>query len=227
MNSPPMTASSTTVLMVFVSSVRMSYSTDACGSTRRASCGQSSRRRVSRSSRSGCRRRGRPRRGTSPGCGGRPRRPARRSKPVGPQLADGAPLELPGGGVVAAVAHDQQVPAQLVALQPGQGLGLDPQRPAGEQDDRAGRVEQLQQPGHLVDERVVAARLEEGVPVRGRAPSRKCWRLAASDSTPSRSNTTAGPGDRPAAVPPPPVVRTSEPSGAHLLLGRRRRPPAA
>src|SRR5687768_955429 len=58
------------------------------------------------------------------------------------QVVDGALLELAGSGVVAVVAHDEQVPPELVALQPGQGLGLDPGRAAGEQDDAEVAVEQ-------------------------------------------------------------------------------------
>src|SRR5207248_2562938 len=50
------------------------------------------------------------------------------------EVAHGVALELPGHGVVAEVAHDQQVPAQVVALEPGERLGLYPQGPAGQQN---------------------------------------------------------------------------------------------
>ena len=50
-------------------------------------------------------------------------------------------------------------------MEPSQRLRLDPDRPAGQQHDPERRVEQLQQRPDLFDERVVAARLEERVPV--------------------------------------------------------------
>src|SRR5215471_12117988 len=84
---------------------------------------------------------------------------------VAAQVLDRLPLEAAGRGVVAPLPHDQQVPPQAVALEPGQRLGPDPQRPGREQHDPVAGVEDLQQPGHLVDQRVVAARLEERLPV--------------------------------------------------------------
>ena len=84
---------------------------------------------------------------------------------VGPQIPHDPLLERGDLGVVTPVAHDQEVPAQPVAVQPGQRLRLHPQRAAGEQDDRQRRVEELQEPGDLLDDRVVAARLEKGGPV--------------------------------------------------------------
>ena len=86
-------------------------------------------------------------------------------EPVGAEVLHHRLLELGDLGVVPARAHDQQVPAQPVALQPGQRLGLDAVGPAGEEDDGERGVEQLQQPGDLLDHGVVAAGLEEGRPV--------------------------------------------------------------
>src|SRR5205807_5236821 len=84
---------------------------------------------------------------------------------VAAQLLHRPALELLGGRVVAVVPHDQHVPAQLVALQPGQGVGLDPQGAPGEQDPAQGRVQELEQAGHLLDQGVVAAGVEERGPV--------------------------------------------------------------
>src|SRR5216683_3122877 len=95
---------------------------------------------------------------------------------VGPQLRDRPTFELPGPRVVAGLAHDEHVPPQLVAPEPGEGLGLDPYRPPGEQHHPQRRVEQLEQPGHLLDQRVLAARVEERVP---RPPARLDVVLAA------------------------------------------------
>ncbi len=81
------------------------------------------------------------------------------------ELGDGCPLELACGGVVAHVAHDEKVPAHAVAVEPGEGLGLHPDGAAGEEDDVEVAVEQLEQAGDLLDQRVVAARVEERSPV--------------------------------------------------------------
>jgi SAM-dependent methyltransferase len=81
------------------------------------------------------------------------------------QVVDGLALEGARRRVVAVVAHDQHVPAQLVAVEPGQGLRAYPQGPGGEQHDVEGRVDDVEQAGHLVDELVVATGREEGVPV--------------------------------------------------------------
>ena len=67
--------------------------------------------------------------------------------------------------VVAPVTHDQQVPSQVISLQPRHGLGLNPQGASGEQDDLETRIEQLEQPGDLLDDGVVTTGLEEGCPV--------------------------------------------------------------
>src|SRR5216683_4932779 len=48
---------------------------------------------------------------------------------VAAELVDRFPLEVPGRRVVAVIAHDQQVPAEVVAVQPGERLRLDAQRP--------------------------------------------------------------------------------------------------
>ena len=84
---------------------------------------------------------------------------------VRPEVLHHRLLELGDLRVVAARAHDEQIPAQPVALQPGQRLGLDTVGAPGEQDDGERGVEQLEQPGDLLDHGVVAAGLEEGCPV--------------------------------------------------------------
>src|SRR4051812_226686 len=88
---------------------------------------------------------------------------------VGAELLDAAPLELRGRLVVAVVAHDQQVPTQLVALEPRDGDLLHADRPAGQQHDREPIVEQFEQPPDFGDERVIPTRVEEGVPVAAAA----------------------------------------------------------
>ena len=91
------------------------------------------------------------------------------SKPAFRSSRTELPLELPGRRVVAGVPHDEQVPPQPVPVQPGQGLRLHPGRAGGQQHDHQARVEQAEQAGDLLDERIVAAGLEEGVPVPPRA----------------------------------------------------------
>ena len=83
----------------------------------------------------------------------------------GAELGHRGPLEPRHLGVVAPVAHHEHVPPQPIVRQPGQRLGLHPQRAPGEQHDAQPGVEQLEQTGHLVDQGVVAAGVEEGVPV--------------------------------------------------------------
>src|SRR5687767_8518741 len=61
-----------------------------------------------------------------------------------PQLPDRPLLELPGRRIVAVIAHDEQIPPQFVVLEPRQGLGLDPDRPGGEQHDVEFVVEELE-----------------------------------------------------------------------------------
>ena len=117
-------------------------------------------------------------------------------EPVLAEVVHGALLEPGDRGAVAPLAHDQDVPAQSVALEPGQGLGLDPVGTAGQQDHGQGRIEELEQPGDLIDDRIIPTGLEEGFFQVAAARSRKCWRPAPSDSTPSMSKTTAGPGIR-------------------------------
>ena len=53
---------------------------------------------------------------------------------------------------------DQQVPPQSVAVQPGQGLGLDPHGSPGQQDDLQAGVEEFEHPDQLADDGVVTAR---------------------------------------------------------------------
>ncbi len=84
---------------------------------------------------------------------------------VGPQVVHHRLLELGHPGVVPARTHDQQVPAEAVALQPGQRLGLHAVGTPGQQNDGERRIEQLEQAGDLLNHRVVSAGLEEGGPV--------------------------------------------------------------
>ncbi len=82
-----------------------------------------------------------------------------------PELCHRGAFEPSHLGVVAAVAHHEQVPSQPVVGQPRQRLWPDSQWAPGEQHDAEPRVEQLEQPGHLLDQRVVATSVEEGVPI--------------------------------------------------------------
>ena len=88
---------------------------------------------VTRSSPSGCTRRGSPRHGTWRSCWGRPRRPGG-GRSRGAQFVDAVPLEPGHLRVVTAGPHDQQVPPQSVAFEPRQRLGLHPHRSSGQQD---------------------------------------------------------------------------------------------
>ena len=130
---------------------------------------------------------------------------SRSSKPAVAQLPHRRLLEVAGQLVVAPRPHDQQVPADLVAPQPRLGEVVHPVRPGGEQHDLQLGVEQVEQRLHLLDDRVVAARVEERVASRGAAPRGSAGGSTASESTPSMSTTTAAPGlDRPVA--PGPVL---------------------
>ncbi len=84
---------------------------------------------------------------------------------VDPKFVHAVPLEPGHLGVVAPGPHDQEVPTQAVPFQPGQRLGLHPHGPAGEQDHLQPRIEQLEHTGQLADDRVVAAGVEERLPV--------------------------------------------------------------
>ena len=109
------------------------------------------------------------------------------------QLVDGVPL-VPGHlGVVPPGPHDQQVPAQFVALQPGQRLGLYTHRATGEQDDLELGVEQLEDPCRSAMTASSPHASKKASQLR-RPRSMKCWRPTASDNTPSTSKTTASPG---------------------------------
>ena len=147
---------------------------------------------ISRSSPSGCRCRGRLRGGTCRRCGGRPRRRGG-GRTRSAQLADGVLLEVACGGVVTPLAHDQEVPAEVVrASQPSVWRWMRIGR-AVSSTMRSSGSSRSRRRATSVDERVLAGGVEEGVPVAPRR-SRRCWRPDASDSTPSMSNTTAGPG---------------------------------
>src|SRR4051794_3720671 len=89
-------------------------------------------------------------------------------EPERPQLRHRALLEVARRLVVAVVAHDQQIPAQLVAEQPTQRLGLHADRAGRQQDDPQPGIEHVEQPSHLVDHEIVAAGLEERLPVAER-----------------------------------------------------------
>ena len=99
-------------------------------------------------------------------CADRPRTPAGgrsrtvASSPTRPLLED------PGRHVVAELAHDQQVPAQLVALEPRQGLGLHPDRSGRQQHDPVvGRRSPRAVGPTSSMSVVVAAGLEERLPI--------------------------------------------------------------
>src|SRR5207237_2562757 len=81
------------------------------------------------------------------------------------QFLDGLLLELPGHGVVAALPHEEHVPADPVALQPGLGEGVDPGGAPGEEDHSQGGVEQVEEDLALLDDRILPAGVEEGPPV--------------------------------------------------------------
>jgi hypothetical protein len=81
------------------------------------------------------------------------------------ELLDGVFLELPGHGVVAALSHEERIPADAVALQPGLGEGVDPGGSPGEEDDPQGGIEQVEEDLDLLDDRVLAAGVEESPPV--------------------------------------------------------------
>src|SRR5207302_6227101 len=53
----------------------------------------------------------------------------------GPELGHGVLLELPGHRIVAALAHEQGIPADAVAVHPGLGQGMHSGRTAGEEHD--------------------------------------------------------------------------------------------
>ena len=91
-----------------------------------------------------------------------------RSNPAGRSSQTVELLEVAGQLVVAPRPHDQQVPADLVAAQPGLGEVVDPVRPGGEQHDLELGVEQVEQRVDLFDHRVLAARVEERPPVLAR-----------------------------------------------------------
>ena len=119
------------------------------------------------------------------------------------KLAHGVLLEVPRHAVVAPLPHHEEVPPQGVALEPAEGVALDADRSGGEQHDPEVGLEEVQELRDLLDQRILARRLEEGVPVCAAVGSRRCWRPDASDSTPSMSNTT---GRVHRALPPPPVL---------------------
>src|SRR5439155_7430305 len=62
---------------------------------------------------------------------------------IAAEVGDRPPFELPGGRVVPEVPHDEQVPEQLVAPEPGDGLRLHAHGPGGQEQDLQLRVEQL------------------------------------------------------------------------------------
>ena len=86
-------------------------------------------------------------------------------EPVLPELPHARLLEVAGDLVVAPRAHEQDVPADPVPAQPRLGEVVDPLGPGGEQHDPQVGVEEVEEHLDLLDDGVVAARLEEGVPV--------------------------------------------------------------
>ena len=86
------------------------------------------------------------------------------------QLPDRRLLEVARQVVVAPGPHDEQIPADLVAPQPRLGELVHAVRARGEQHDPQLGREQVEEPAHLFDDRVFAARVEERAPVRRAAP---------------------------------------------------------
>jgi len=85
-----------------------------------------------------------------------------------PELPHGELLEVAGQLVVAPRAHDQQVPANLVAPQPRLRQVVHPVRTGGEQHDLEVGIEQGEHRLHLLDDAVLSARIEEGPPIAAR-----------------------------------------------------------
>ena len=80
-----------------------------------------------------------------------------------------------------------------MALEPSEGVALDADRAGGEEDDPEVGLEQVEELGDLLDQRVLAGRLEEGIPVSV-GTLEQVLAPEASERTPSMSKTTAGPG---------------------------------
>ncbi len=87
------------------------------------------------------------------------------SKPRAPHVADRLLFEVTRRAVIAVAAHDQEVPAQLVAGQPTDRELRRPGGTGGQQHYGQVLRQQAEQSRHLVDEGVVARCREEGFPV--------------------------------------------------------------
>src|SRR6185437_13926642 len=83
---------------------------------------------------------------------------------VVPQVPHRGLLEVAGHLVVAPRPHQEEVPPDAVPAQPGLGEVVHPFGPGGEQHDAQVGVEEVEEHLDLLDDRVVAARLEERVP---------------------------------------------------------------
>src|SRR6266540_2857591 len=84
---------------------------------------------------------------------------------VATEVGHGQLLEIPRHLVVTPGSHDEHVPADLVAMEPGLGEVMDTLRPRREQHDRQRRVEEVEQHPDLLDDGIVATRVEERAPV--------------------------------------------------------------
>ena len=82
-----------------------------------------------------------------------------------PQVVDRLLLELSGHGVVAALAHQEGVPADPVAGQPGLGQRVDPGRAARQENHPEAGIEEVEERLDLLDHLVLAAGVEEAPPV--------------------------------------------------------------
>jgi hypothetical protein len=86
-------------------------------------------------------------------------------KSVLAKVFDRASFESRDLRVVASIAHDEQVPAKRVVRQPRESLRHHSQRSPGQQDDTEGGLEQTEQVRDILDQWVLAACIEERIPV--------------------------------------------------------------
>src|SRR6266511_3910974 len=84
---------------------------------------------------------------------------------VATEVGHGQLLEFSRQLVVTPGSHDEHVPPDLVAMEPGLGEVMDALRPRREQHDRQRRVEEVEQHPDLLDDGIVATRVEERAPV--------------------------------------------------------------
>jgi len=84
---------------------------------------------------------------------------------ISTQLCDCASFEAGHLRVVPSIAHDEQIPPQLVVGEPGKRLRHHPKGATGKEDDLERRVEEPQQMSYVLDQRILTASIEERVPV--------------------------------------------------------------